>query len=104
MFILLVNEISELKSLEFTENVLEEKTSAATNPVIKLEKDVWNIKRGVTEVQDCIDDAQKIYVKLIKLENVHEETTNNLRKLNKQKTRREKNAEKRCSFTYTGKM
>ena len=51
LFILLINKISELKSLEFTEMFREEKREAVTNPVKKLEKDLQNVEREITELQ-----------------------------------------------------
>ena len=60
LFILLINKISELKSLEFTEMFREEKREAVTNPVKKLEKDLQNVEREITELQGYVDDAQNI--------------------------------------------
>ena len=62
-------EINDLKkSIEFTENVLEEKVAKVEQNVCKLQGKFKKVEEDVTYMNDCIEDAENIHNKLVELE------------------------------------
>ena len=62
-------EINELKkSIEFTENVLEEKVSKVERTAFELHERVSKLEKDVTYMNDYIEDIESIHEKLEELE------------------------------------
>ena len=62
-------EINNLKkSIEFTENVLEEKVAKVEQNVCEQEGKFKKVEEDVTYMHDYIDDAENIHNKLVELE------------------------------------
>ena len=65
----LQEEIKDLKkSIEFTENVLEEKVAKVEQNVCKLQGKFKKVEEDVTYMNDYIEDAENIHNKLVELE------------------------------------
>ena len=63
-------EINDLKkSIEFTENVLEEKVAKVEQNVCELQGKSKKVEEDVTYMNDYIEDAENIHNKLVELEN-----------------------------------
>ena len=74
----LQEEIKDLKkSIEFTENVLEEKVAKVEQNVCKLQGKFEKIEEDVTYMNDYIADAENIHNKLVELED--RSSQNNIR-------------------------
>ena len=62
-------EINDLKeSIEFTENVLEEKVAKVEQNVCELQGKFKKVEEDVTYMNDYIEDAENIHNKLVELE------------------------------------
>ena len=65
----LQEEIKDLKkSIEFTENVLEEKVAKVEQNVCELQGKFKKVEEDVTYMNDYIEDAENIHNKLVELE------------------------------------
>ena len=74
----LQEEIKDLKkSIEFTENVLEEKVAKVEQNVCKLQGKFEKVEEDVTYMNDYIADAENIHNKLVELED--RSSQNNIR-------------------------
>ena len=74
----LQEEIKDLKkSIEFTENVLEEKVAKVEQNVCKLHGKFEKVEEDVTYMNDYIADAENIHNKLVELED--RSSQNNIR-------------------------
>ena len=56
------------KSIEFTENVLEEKVEKVEQNVCELQGKFKKVQEDVTYLNDYIEDAENIHNKLVELE------------------------------------
>ena len=62
-------EINDLKkSIEFTENVLEEKVAKVEQNVCELQEKFKKVEEDVAYMKDYIEDAENIHNKLVELE------------------------------------
>ena len=63
-------EINDLiKSIEFTENVLDEKVAKVGQNVCELQGKFKKVEEDVTYMNDYFEDAENIHNKLVELEN-----------------------------------
>ena len=65
------------KSIEFTENVLEEKVAKVEQNVCELQGKFKKIEEDVTYINDYIEDAENLHNKLVELEDCSRQ--NNMR-------------------------
>ena len=62
-------EINDFKtSLEFTENVLQDKITKVEDQVTKLQSNIFKAEEDINEVFDYVEDTSEIHDKLIELE------------------------------------
>ena len=58
------------KSIEFTENVLEEKVAKVEQNVCELQVKFKKVEEDVTYINNYIEDAENIHNKLVELEDL----------------------------------